>query len=51
VVFLPNRTSSLFLEDPEEISVYDRTVVELTSMAMTEENSVRLVAEMAAALG
>jgi transcriptional regulator with XRE-family HTH domain len=50
VVFLPNRTSSLFLEDPAEINVYDQAVVELMSMAMTEENSVRLVAEMAATL-
>ncbi len=51
VVYLPNRTSSLFLEDPAETGVYEQAIVELMSVAMTEENSVRLVAEMAAALG
>lgn len=51
VVFLPSRTSSLFLEEATEISVYDRTIVELLSVAISEENSVRLVAEMAATLG
>lgn len=50
VVFLENRTSSLFLEDPREVSVYDRVIVELLSVAMSEEDSVRLVAEMAATL-
>lgn len=50
VVFLPNRTSSLFLEERSEVSVYDRVIVELMSMAMSEENSVRLVAEIAATL-
>lgn len=50
VVFLPHRTSSLFLEESIEISDYDRVIVELMSMAMSEENSVRLVAEMAATL-
>lgn len=50
VVFLPNRTCSLFLEEPSEVSVYDQMIVELLSVAMSEENSVRLVAEMAATL-
>jgi hypothetical protein len=50
VVFLENRTSSLFLEDRSEISAYDRVIVELLSVAMSEENSVRLVAELAANL-
>lgn len=50
VVFLPGRTSSLYLEDPSEISTYDRVIVELLSLAASEENSVRLVAEMAATL-
>jgi transcriptional regulator with XRE-family HTH domain len=50
VVFVPSRTSSLFLEEPNEVSVYDKVIVELMSMAMNEENSVRLVAEMAATL-
>lgn len=50
VVFLGNLTSSLFLEDASEVAVYDRMIVELLSVAMSEENSVRLVAEMAANL-
>lgn len=51
VVFIPSRTSSLFLEESTEVSAYDRTVVELLSVAASEEDSVRLVAEMAATLG
>ncbi len=50
VVFLENRTSSLFLEDHQELAVYDKVIVELLGMAMSEPNSVRLVAEMAANL-
>lgn len=50
VVFLPSRTSSLFLEVPSEVSSYDRVIVELLSVAISEEDSVRLVAEMAASL-
>ncbi len=50
VVFLENRTSSLFLEERSELSAYDRVIVELLSVAMSEENSVRLVAELAANL-
>lgn len=50
VVFLGNLTSSLFLEDAREVAVYDRVIVELLSVAISEEDSVRLVAEMAASL-
>lgn len=50
VVFLENQTSSLFLEDHREVTVYDRAIVELLSVAISEEDSVRLVAEMAATL-
>lgn len=50
VVFLPSRTSSLFLEESSEVSAYDRTIVELMSVALSTEDSVRLVAEMAATL-
>lgn len=50
VVFLENLTSSLFLEEHRDIAVYDQVIVELLSVAMDEENSVRLVAEMAATL-
>jgi transcriptional regulator with XRE-family HTH domain len=51
VVFLSNRTSSLFLEEPAEVNTYDRAIVELLSMAISEEDSLRLVVEMAATLG
>lgn len=50
VVFLENRTSSLFLEDHSDVGVYDKVIVELLTVAMSEENSVRLVAELAATL-
>lgn len=50
VVFLESQTAGLFLEDHSNVSVYDKAIPELLSMAMTEENSVRLVAEMAATL-
>jgi len=50
VVFLPNRTCSLFLEEPSDVTIYDEMIVELLRVAMSEENSVRLVAEMAANL-
>jgi transcriptional regulator with XRE-family HTH domain len=50
VVFLGNMTSSLFLEDSSEVSVYDQMIGHLLRVAISEENSVRLVAEMAANL-
>lgn len=50
VVFLTNRTSSLFLEVPSEVSAYDRVIEKLLTVAISEENSVRLVAEMATSL-
>lgn len=50
VVFLENQTSSLFLEDHIDVNVYDQAIVVLLSVALSEENSVRLVAEMAATL-
>jgi transcriptional regulator with XRE-family HTH domain len=50
VVFLENRTSSLFLEDHSDVSAYDQAIAELLSVAISEEDSVRLVAEMAATL-
>jgi len=46
--FLGNLTSSLFLEVPSEAAVYDRVIDYLLSVAISEENSLRLVAEMAA---
>jgi transcriptional regulator with XRE-family HTH domain len=50
VVFLNNRTSSLFLEVPSEVAAYDHVIGELLSVAISEENSVRLAVEMAASL-
>lgn len=50
VIFLPSRTSSLFLEVSSEVSAYDRVIVELLSVAISEEDSVRLIVEMAASL-
>jgi transcriptional regulator with XRE-family HTH domain len=47
VVFLQHHNSSLFLEAHHEVNVYDEAIVELLSVAMTEEDSLRLVAEMA----
>jgi transcriptional regulator with XRE-family HTH domain len=50
VVFLEQQTSSLFLEDHSEVNIYDKAIVELLSVALSEENSVRLVAELAVTL-
>ena len=50
VVLLESQTSNLFLEDHSDIAAYDQAIVELLSVAMREEDSVRLVAEMAATL-
>jgi transcriptional regulator with XRE-family HTH domain len=51
VVYMPNRHSSLYLEDPVEVAAYDSIIGKLKSLAMSEENSARLVSEMAASLG
>ena len=50
VVVLGNRTSNLFLEDDEDLMVYNNVLVELLSVALNDEESVALVAELAAAL-
>jgi transcriptional regulator with XRE-family HTH domain len=50
VVFLENHTSSLFLEDHSDTAAYDQAIAELLGVALSEANSVRLVAEMAATL-
>lgn len=50
VVFLENQTSSLFLEAHSDTAAYDQAVVELLDLAISEEDSVRFVAEMAATL-
>jgi transcriptional regulator with XRE-family HTH domain len=50
VVVLENQTSSLYLEDHHDIAPYERAITELLNVAVSEENSVRLVAEIAATL-
>jgi transcriptional regulator with XRE-family HTH domain len=50
VVVLENQTSSLYLEDHHDVAPYERAIAELLNMAASEENSVRLVAEIAATL-
>ncbi|MFL6124949.1 helix-turn-helix domain-containing protein [Actinophytocola sp.] len=50
VVVLENQTSSLYLEDHSDVAPYDRAVKTLLTMAISEEDSVRFVAEMAATL-
>lgn len=50
VVFVGNRTCSLFLEEHAEVAAYDRVIVELMSVAASQANSVRLVEELAATL-
>ncbi len=44
VVLLENRVSSLFVEDPTEVKLYDRVVVELLSAALDEDASAKLIA-------
>lgn len=50
VVVLVNRTSSLYLEDEEDFEAYSHVVVELLSVALDDEESVALVARVAATL-
>jgi len=50
VVYLGHMTSSLFLEDSSEVVVYDRIVEQLLRVAISEEDSLRFVEEMAATL-
>ena len=50
VVFVPYGGSSLILEEPEDIEHYKIVAVELFKVALTHEESVELVANVAAAL-
>jgi transcriptional regulator with XRE-family HTH domain len=50
VVFVPCGGSSLFLEEPEDIEHYKVVTAELLTVALNEEESVTLVASIAAAL-
>jgi transcriptional regulator with XRE-family HTH domain len=50
VVVLANRTSSLYLEDDEDLFAYGNVLVELLSVALSEEDSVALVGDIEAGL-
>lgn len=50
VVFVPCGTSSLFLEEPEDIEHYKVLTVELFKLALSHDESVALVGSVAAAL-
>ena len=50
VVFLENQTSSLFLEAHSDTAAYDQAIAELLGVAISEEDSLRFVVEMAATL-
>jgi len=50
VIVLENRTSSLYLEEQEDYTAYAQVVVELLSVALDKEESVALVAKLAATL-
>jgi transcriptional regulator with XRE-family HTH domain len=47
VIVLANRTSSLYLEDDEDLLFYNQVLVELLSVALGEEDSVAFVRELA----
>ncbi|MEO6086128.1 MAG: helix-turn-helix transcriptional regulator [Umezawaea sp.] len=46
VVFLENLTSSLFLEEPQEIETYEQAIRLLLARALSAEESVRLITEL-----
>jgi transcriptional regulator with XRE-family HTH domain len=50
VVFLENQTSSLFLEAHSDTAAYDQAIATVLDVAISEEDSVRFVAETAATL-
>ncbi|WP_436492283.1 helix-turn-helix domain-containing protein [Actinokineospora sp. HUAS TT18] len=43
VVVLENRTSTMIVEEPAEVKVYDRIVVELLSVALSEAESMTMI--------
>lgn len=47
VVFLENLTSSLFLEEPEEIDAYETAIRHLVRRALSAQESVRRITELA----
>jgi transcriptional regulator with XRE-family HTH domain len=47
VVVLENRTSNLFLEDDEDLMVYNDVIEEMLSVALNNDDSVALVRELA----
>lgn len=50
VIVLGNRTADLYLENEEDFVAYSNVVVELLSVALNEDDSVALVARVAATL-
>lgn len=47
VVFLENLTSSLFVEDPTDVDLYQRSVRSLTSRVLDEQHSYEMIATQA----
>jgi transcriptional regulator with XRE-family HTH domain len=47
VVFVEDRTTGLFLDDPDRIALYRLTVEKLADVALDEQGSVRLMASIA----
>jgi hypothetical protein len=47
VVFLGNLTSSLFLEEPEEIEAYERAIRLLVRRALSAGESLQVITELA----
>jgi transcriptional regulator with XRE-family HTH domain len=50
VVVLVNRTSDLFLEDDEALMAYNNVLIELLNLALPEDESVPLIARLAATM-
>jgi hypothetical protein len=50
IIVLPNRTSTLYLEKDEDLLTFDTVLVELLTVALDDEESVALVARLAATL-
>ncbi|MDQ3402321.1 MAG: helix-turn-helix domain-containing protein [Actinomycetota bacterium] len=46
LVVIENRVSSVFIEEPAEVRRYDRIVVELLSVALSERDSLDLIAKV-----
>ncbi len=47
VVYVGMRTSSLFVEDPDEVAVYDRVIADLLRRALPEDESLERIGALA----